>query len=586
MSALSDAIADLRTNEQQWKAFTAEGHCAVLAPPGSGKTKLLTTRLAEAFARKQIRAPRGAACITMTNEAAFELRRRLRALGVGRRPNLFVGTVHAFALSRIISPFAAAAGQLQLASSRPATDREVSESFAVAFSKLGFRPYERDEVRQTTEKARQRLDLSGNPLLGGAPIAEMALCLQDELAARNVYDGQDLIRHAVALVEDYGWVARVLAATFPRVYVDEYQDLAPGLDRIVRGFTLPPELSATLFAVGDPDQAIYGFTGAHSELLRTLASEPEVLEVQLDRNYRCGQAIIDISLLALGEERTIHGEYDGGIVHVHPAPGGVPAQTQMALQVIRNAQAAGTPFDQIAIIASWGSDRDGCAGVLRQAGVPVYTRSDDQWRPTAVTMLVETMASWATRRDESGIDLAELLETLASVAWGPSDHAVRREVVGVLLSADAAAPASAFVEALSRIALRRFLADETAGEDARELGRMRKALTPGCGAQHMTIAELGARARAPGHVMVATIHGAKGLEFDVVVMVGVDEVCLPGFSPSDEERAEARRKFYVTITRARNEVHLIHTDTRISKKGNHYAVKPSPFIAELGLQPQ
>ena len=105
MSALSEAIAELGTNDRQWEAFQTEGHCAVLAPPGSGKTKLLTTKLAHALVHDVVRAPRGAACITMTNEAALELRRRMRKLGVRQRPNFFVGTVHAFALSRIILPF-------------------------------------------------------------------------------------------------------------------------------------------------------------------------------------------------------------------------------------------------------------------------------------------------------------------------------------------------------------------------------------------------------------------------------------------------------------------------------------------------
>src|SRR3954451_7426789 len=111
MSRLTDAIEELRQNKGQWAAFTTTGHCAVLAPPGSGKTKLLTTRLAYDLATGAIPEPQGAACITMTNEAASELRRRLTALGVRRRPNVFVGTVHAFAMSVIVMPFARATGR-------------------------------------------------------------------------------------------------------------------------------------------------------------------------------------------------------------------------------------------------------------------------------------------------------------------------------------------------------------------------------------------------------------------------------------------------------------------------------------------
>src|SRR3954463_1791722 len=106
MSALQKAIDELKENDLQWEAFSTQGHCAVLAPPGSGKTKLLTTRVAYDLVSETIPPPQGAACITMTNEAAGELGRRLGALGVLPRANVFVGTVHAFALSSIVAPYA------------------------------------------------------------------------------------------------------------------------------------------------------------------------------------------------------------------------------------------------------------------------------------------------------------------------------------------------------------------------------------------------------------------------------------------------------------------------------------------------
>ena len=113
MSKLSESIAALRKNPKQWEAFQAHGHCVVLAAPGSGKTKLLTTRLASDLLTK-IPRPHGAACITLTNPATDELRRRLQDLGVEHRSTLFVGTVHSFALRRIVLPFARIAGRPEL----------------------------------------------------------------------------------------------------------------------------------------------------------------------------------------------------------------------------------------------------------------------------------------------------------------------------------------------------------------------------------------------------------------------------------------------------------------------------------------
>jgi len=254
MTRLSDAVQQLRTNEAQWSAFEEAGHCVVLAPPGSGKTQLLTTKLAYAFASGGIAAPRGAACITMTTEAALQLRRRLAGLGIYRRPNLFIGTVHSFALTRVVRPFARAAGLVELAESRLATDAEFAECFSAAFQPMNFECSERALVGSTMAYARQRLDLTGNVMLGGPRIAEVAHRTEQALAARRLYDFSDLVRHAVALIEDYPFVRSALSATYQRLYVDEYQDLAPGLDRIVQSIALTNAADTTLFAVGDPER--------------------------------------------------------------------------------------------------------------------------------------------------------------------------------------------------------------------------------------------------------------------------------------------------------------------------------------------
>jgi DNA helicase II / ATP-dependent DNA helicase PcrA len=109
MSALRQALDDLNTNPEQWEAYEHEGHCAVLAPPGSGKTKLLTTK-AVWLANNALTPSQGIACVTLTNAAANELRTRIRALGQPVGHTVSVGTVHSFAMSHIIRPFAAAAG--------------------------------------------------------------------------------------------------------------------------------------------------------------------------------------------------------------------------------------------------------------------------------------------------------------------------------------------------------------------------------------------------------------------------------------------------------------------------------------------
>ena len=578
MSRLDDAVERLKTNDAQWEAFTQPGHCVVLAPPGSGKTNLLTTRLAAELAKS--RGPRGAACITMTNEAAGELRRRLERLGVGRRPNLFVGTVHSFALHRIVNLFGPLTGHLDVAQRRLASGAERRRIFEEAAYEFGYERDEFSQVSMTVERARQRLDLSGSIALGGDRIAAVGLAVQEKLSANGLVDFLDLVRFAVEIVEQNGWVRLALASAFPLVYVDEYQDLAPGLDRLVRQWALPADTDATLFAVGDPDQSIFAFSGAHPELLLSLADEPSVTTVRLLRNYRSGQFIIDSASTALGLDYSVAGEHDGGVVRVHFAPGGEVAQAKMASELVVELLETGTAPEQIAVISAWGQDRDRVASALRDVGVPVFARGDGAWRATQMTALIEKTAAWISQGNRSGAGLPELLTAYAGFMRQKTDsHRALAEVVAAVREIDGLEAGAVLVDRLLSGGVGRVLRSSD-GEDRLETESMQSWLADN---PNFTVADLGALARSPGRVMVTTIHSAKGLEFDAVVIAGADSAAIDGFSQAEAEIAEARRKFYVAVTRARHEVRLVYTDTRTSAKGNTYRVGPSVLISRLLL---
>jgi DNA helicase II / ATP-dependent DNA helicase PcrA len=99
------AIAELAKNREQCEAVQERGHCIVIAGPGSGKTKTLTTAIARALLEDTTE-PRGIACVTYNNECAIELENRLAKLGVEPNDRVFIGTVHSFALSQVLAPYA------------------------------------------------------------------------------------------------------------------------------------------------------------------------------------------------------------------------------------------------------------------------------------------------------------------------------------------------------------------------------------------------------------------------------------------------------------------------------------------------
>ena len=102
--ALSMALSELSSNKEQYGAATEQGHCVVIAGPGSGKTKTLTTAMARAL-MDDITDPRGVACITFNNECAAELEERLACFSVACSERNFIGTVHSFALNQVLIPY-------------------------------------------------------------------------------------------------------------------------------------------------------------------------------------------------------------------------------------------------------------------------------------------------------------------------------------------------------------------------------------------------------------------------------------------------------------------------------------------------
>lgn len=577
-SALARARDELRENDRQWEAFTTEGHCVVLAPPGSGKTKLLTTRLANDLVTK-IKRPHGAACITLTNAAADELERRLDGLGVDRRSTLFVGTVHSFALTRIVLPFGVVAGYPELANPRIASDRQVAALLAQAVSEF----YDEDEGRyvDSTVKRLRRMMNPDEWERAGGYIAQVSRRFEELLHEQGLIDFDDIIIRAVDLVEGHEFVRRVLAARYPHLYVDEYQDLAPGLDRLVRALCFDYKANAELFAVGDRFQSIYGFTGSRPELLTELCERSGVSAVPLEVNYRSGNEIIRISSQALGEERVIRGLREGGTVQAHHVPEGFDQQLAVIAELVERYDESGTSYDEIALLCQSRAECVQAADTLRGAGLPVFVRDDSDYRITAATGLVEALAAWAVLpRGQSGHLLGRLLRR-----WRLFVRDANVPLVRLLVESRdrGEEPALEFVRALDELGLKRALTTPARADDSIEMAKLRRSLREGDLAG-LTLGGLAERARALGRVYVTTMTASKGLEFDVVVMVGVEEGKIPFFRSTGERLDEDRRKFYVSLTRARHAVHIFYsgwfvweTSGRLNRDG------PSRFLRDLGL---
>jgi DNA helicase-2/ATP-dependent DNA helicase PcrA len=171
--ALNNALADLERNPEQIDAARERGHCVVLAGPGSGKTKTLTTAMARTLI-EDVADPRGVACITYNNECAIELEARLAKLGITNADRSFIGTVHSFALTQVILPYARCLPGLLPDDFRVATQHECRSAIEAAYNTVfhdAGNPH--DRWRFAEVKRRRDIDrtlpawLGENPELAG-----------------------------------------------------------------------------------------------------------------------------------------------------------------------------------------------------------------------------------------------------------------------------------------------------------------------------------------------------------------------------------------------------------------------------------
>lgn len=585
MSSLSDSIDELRGNARQWKAFNSEGHCVVVAPPGSGKTKLLAIRAAQDLATV-IEPPHGAACITLTNPAADELSRRMDALGARRASTVYVGTVHAFALNRIIVPFARPAGLITGALPAVASQSERTSLMKQSIDETFSRDEDTYAVRSTIERHRKLMASDEEWQLAGSKVRAAAELYKRKLEALQLIDFDGVIDLAVTLVEQHRFVRRTLTTRYPRIYVDEYQDLAPGLDRLVRALCFDYALDCQLFAVGDPDQAIYGWTGTRPELLDDLTSRSDVEVVRLNVNYRCREEIIRRSEKLLEVDRELIGSRVGGSVVAIKEANGLSAQVATAVNHIRRLREdSDTQLHCIAVLCATHNQCGTVAQGLRNAGIPATVRNAD-YPSTPATMLVESLAAWAVLgRETSGQRLGTLLARWRSLLGTLSSRANSRQLVSLLLecSENMEAKASAFVTQLMALGLKEATSTGSRTDDAEAIAQLVETYLNNAN-RGAALSDLARRSTGAGRVQIMTTAACKSLEFDVVVALGVDEGQIPSYlSRTSAEIAEERRKFYVAITRARDSVLITYSGFTVTKYGRKNFQGPSRFLKQTGL---
>lgn len=559
---------DLRDNPEQWSAYESTGSCVILAGPGSGKTKTITIKVARMLA-EDVQAPQRIACITYSNACVGELRTRLSRLTPDDDRRLLVSTVHSFCLTDIVLPYAKLAG---LAVPDPfvmATPAQSRQLFGEAYQRVRGGPPP-NWFRTQFDRLRRTIPDRQGPEWADAPAQDTAVIEAYEALLLNngLIDFDGLVLAGLRLVESNLWVRRAICAKFPIIVIDEYQDLGLPLHRMVLSLL---KVGVRVLAVGDPDQSIYGFTGAKPELLRALSTHASMQAVTLRLNYRCGDRIISASntLLPSASDYRSH-DGRGGEIKIHETLQALAGQARYALTKVVPALLKANPTwrpGDIAFLYRTMNEGTAIAKVADDLKIKYFRM--DNGAPVKRSRLMEWLtqaARWCAGGWHSGdVQLSQLLKTWMrlqrSVSNGPALLESRQRLVSALFSLrDGAMPMQGWLIALRDAVLDQLLREEADLVDEIEnLTDLQTAVGREGKLEGCTVEVFGSQGKSSDQINLITLHSSKGLEFQAVLMLGLEHGEFPSrYAKTQDEIDEAKRLFYVGVTRAKSHVHLMY----------------------------
>jgi DNA helicase-2/ATP-dependent DNA helicase PcrA len=625
-------------NDEQREAVThGEGPLLILAGAGSGKTRVLTHRIAYLVATNVVQ-PGEILAITFTNKAAAEMRERAELL-VGRRVRaMWVMTFHS-ACARMLRAHADKLGYTRqftiydTADSRRLIKRCMDEN---GVDPKRFTP---GAIHNQISDAKNKMrDAEAYSQMVGSfferTVADVYTSYERELHRMNAMDFDDLLVRAVNVLELFPEVRKTYQQLFRVILVDEYQDTNPVQYRWLQ---LLAGDRRNLTVVGDPDQSVYGFRGADIQNILSFESEfPDAKVVKLERNYRSTQTILDAANAVISNNRgrkekelwTDLGE--GDPIHIRELDD-EHAEGRFVAGEIERLVDAGASRSEIAVFYRTNAQSRVLEDTLVRAdigyqvvgGTRFYERAEIKDAMAYLTALVNLQDAGAftrivnsPRRGIGATSVARILaysntlgESIWEVAAQPANvpglgaaaiKAVGRFTETMAVLREQANSGMAVAQLLSGVleqtgyleALRAERTIEAQGriENLDELVNVAAEYDVGEAEQHSLgdflqqislVADADTRDDDAGLVTLMTLHNAKGLEYPIVFIIGCEDGIFPHSRALEEgELEEERRLCYVGITRAQRDLYITCARQRTVFGAHGYAI-PSRFLSEI-----
>ena len=625
-------------NPVQHKAVShGDGPMLVLAGAGSGKTRVLTYRIAHLIGELSV-SPRRILAVTFTNKAASEMKRRVVEL-VGTDAKLvWIGTFHSVC-ARILRREASWGWWSPSFSIYDDTDQTALIKKCMEKASVGTSVFSPKAILNAISRAKDRLlTADGYRATGGGYFEECVAKVYAEyergLVENNAFDFDDLIMRAVGLLRGTEPVLDSYAERFEYILVDEYQDTSHAQYELVN---LLSAKHRNICVVGDDDQSIYGWRGADiSNILDFEHDHPDAVVLRLEQNYRSTGNILNAAhdVVSRNERRKdkklwterergqkvalvrCSNEYQeadairdrvvaltaDGTRNYHEFA--VLYRTHAQSRVIEDSlRRASVPYDIVGGVRFY--ERAEVKDVLAYARV-VSNPSDSVSLSRIVNVpprkigdrSLERLTEFAAERRISLLEALAMGEEVEGLPAAARDSAAR--VAGVFKSASSKAESAPVDDVLDGLLtdsgylewLRKTHSEESEQRIAnvQELVSAASEFVESSGEESLSafleqvslVANIDRWEDKANAVSLMTLHNAKGLEFGIVLIPGVEDGLLPHESAflDDEELEEERRLFYVGMTRAMDELHVLSADTR-RRAGMMDLRAPSRFLDEI-----
>ena len=509
----------------------------IVAGAGSGKTRVLTRRIA--WQASEGRAdPRRTLAVTFTRRAARELRARLRRLGLN--DEVRAGTFHAVALTqlrryaadsgrrppRILENAGALIGEL-----RPKADRAARIEFANEIGWCRARLVTPENYPQAARAARRR-----SPLGRADRFAQFYADYESAKSKRRVLDFDDVLSRSLELMTTEPTHAAAHRWLHQHVLVDEFQDINPLQFALLRSWLGP---DSTLVVVGDPDQAIYGWNGADPELINNVAKHLRGCAVlHMRTNFRSTPEVLAAAgrVLARSPQPAVRPPGDEPTITVCDGDD----EAAVLARAVRQCHRPGALWRRQAVLARTNALLEPLRRALLRQNIPVAAAGEGSLvrRPEITAML----GAWP--RDAS---LAACVADARQQLLDPSTAGAALERLAATSQPASTPEARTNIETFLEFAQDHLSLDPDSTVDS---------FTTALRADNRLSA-------SSDGVDLMTFHAAKGLEWPIVHLVGMEEGFIPiAHARTAAARAEERRLLHVAVTRAEQELHLLWCDRR------------------------